>query len=214
MIYQTVLFDLDGTLIESGPAIIASARKVMRDMGVADLPDEQMKRMIGPPLADCFRDVIGIPPERVGEAVERYREHARLDGPANMKPYPGIPELMSELKARGATVGVVTSKITPTAKSQLQALGLIEYTDYVRGGFPGGSADKLELVTMARDELPGVVETKVMVGDRRFDLEAAAKAGLPSIGVLYGYGSAEEISMCRPTYTVKSVAELSALLIN
>ena len=212
MLYKTVLFDLDGTLIESGPGIFAAARFVMREMGIEDIPDDKLVKMIGPPLADCFRHVIGVPEERVFEATERYHAAAKTIGLDLIKPYPGIPELLQKLKAMGATVGVVTSKVTPTAKEHLSRFGLAPYIDYLRGGIPGGSADKLMLVEAARDDLPGPSSSKVMIGDRHFDLNAAKRAGLPSIGVTYGYGSAEEIAASSPTYTVNSVAELSALL--
>ncbi len=213
MIYSTVLFDLDGTLIQSGPGIFAAVKAVMRDMDLSELPEAKLHAMVGPPLADGFRDVLGIPEDRLQEAMVRYRKKAETVGLDLIFPYPGVPELLSSLKDAGAVVGVVTSKITPTATAHLQRFGLAPWIDYIRGGFPGGSADKLLLLETAILELGAPKETTVMVGDRRFDLEAAAAAGVNSIGVLYGYGEESELAACKPTHMAESVKALKNILL-
>lgn len=211
--YTTVLFDLDGTLLESGPGILAAARAVLRDMALPDLPDEEMVRMVGPPLADSFRSVLRVPQERVAEAVRRYHETARTVGLDLIFPYPGVRELLGQLKDAGLVLAVVTSKITPTANAHLARVDLARYFDYVGGGTPGGSAEKLPILLAALEALQADKERAVMVGDRHFDLDAARAAGIASIGVGYGYGSAAEIAACAPTHAAQSVAELRELLL-
>lgn len=213
MLYSIVLFDLDGTLIESGPGIFAAARAVLRDMDIPDRPDCDMVGMIGPPLADGFRDVLGVPEARIPEAVERYHEAAKTVGMDLIRPYPGVPELLESLDRAGALVGVVTSKITPTAKAHLERFGLAPRIRYVRGGFPGGSAEKSLLLREAIHDLRADKASIVMVGDRHFDLMAARDAGIASVGVTYGYGSESEIDFCNPTHKAASVAALRALLL-
>lgn len=213
LLYQTVLFDLDGTLIESAPGIFACARAVMQEMGLPSMTDEQLRPMVGPPLAVCFSDVIGVPAERVPEAVARYHRLAKTVGLDAIHPYPGIPGLLKRLKEAGARVCVVTSKVTPTAQAHLVRYGLAPFIDHLWGGIPGGSAEKTFLLQTAVDALATEKANLVMVGDRHYDLTAAHVVGIPSIGVLYGYGSKEEIMGCAPTYTVASVASLSALLL-
>ncbi len=213
MLYPTVLFDLDGTLIESGPGIIAAARDVLRQMGLPDKPDEVMKTMIGPPLAECFRGVLEVPASRVAEAVELYREAAKTIGIDLIKPYPGVKEMLSSIKNAGVRVGVVTSKITPTAKEHILRFGLAPYIEYVRGGFPGGSADKAVLIASALEELQIRADEAVMVGDRHFDIIGAKQTGVAAIGVTYGYGSREELEECSPAHIVNSAAELEKLLL-
>jgi len=211
--YTTVFFDLDGTLIESGPGIFALARAVLRDMGLPDRPDDEMPAMIGPPLRDGFRDVLKIPEERMDEALALYREKSHTVGVELIKPYPGVPELLRALREAGALTGVVTSKITPTAREHLERLGLAPHLDYVRGGVPGGSAEKLTILRGALEDLRPDPARTVMVGDRHFDLLAARDAGIACVGVTYGYGSTAEIASCEPTHTVASVEELEALLL-
>ncbi len=214
MLYTTVLFDLDGTLIESGPGILAAARAVLHDMGLPEPPQDVMINMIGPPLADSFRDILQVPESRVSEARQRYHETAKTVGMDLIKPYPGVPGMLDALKRAGALVGVVTSKVTPTAKAHLERFGLVPFIDYVRGGEPGGSAEKLPLLLRAIEDLNARKPETVMVGDRHFDLIAAKTAGIPSVGVTYGYGSSAEIASCAPTHTVSGVAELTSLLLN
>lgn len=213
MLYPTVLFDLDGTLIESGPGIIAAAREALRQMGLPDKPDETMKTMIGPPLADCFRGVLEVPEARVAEAVQRYREAAKTVGLDLIKPYPGVKKMLSAIKDAGVRVGVVTSKITPTAKEHILRFGLAPYIEYVRGGFPGGSADKAVLIASALTELGITAPDAVMVGDRHFDIIGANEVGVASIGVTYGYGSRGELERCHPAYIAASPEELEKLLL-
>lgn len=213
LLYQTVLFDLDGTLIESAPGIFACARAVMCEMGLPPMTDEQLRPMVGPPLAVCFSDVIGVPRPRVQEAVDRYHRLAKTVGLDAIHPYPGIPALLGRLKAAGVRVCVVTSKVTPTAQSHLERYGLAPFIDCLWGGVPGGSAEKTFLLQTAVDALAADKTSIVMVGDRHYDLAAANAVGVPSIGVLYGYGSAEEIAACAPTHTAASVEALGSLLL-
>lgn len=153
LLYQTVLFDLDGTLIESAPGIFACARAVMQEMGLPPMTDAQLRPMVGPPLAVCFSDVIGVPKDRVQEAVDRYHLLAKTVGLDAIHPYPGIPALLAGLKAAGACVCVVTSKVTPTAQAHLERCGLAPFIDRLWGGIPGGSAEKTFLLQTALDAL-------------------------------------------------------------
>lgn len=214
LLYQTVLFDLDGTLIESAPGIFACARVVMQEMGFPPMTDEQLRPMVGPPLAACFSDVIGIPESRVQEAVARYHHHAKTVGLDAIHPYPGILALLKQLKAAGARVCVVTSKVTPTAQAHLERYGIAPYVDHLWGGVPGGSADKTYLLQTALAALGADPSSVVMVGDRHYDLDGANAVGIPCIGVLYGYGSEEELFACKPTHTAKTVAALTELLLH
>ncbi len=185
----------------------------MEEMDLPPMTDEQLRPMVGPPLAVCFSDVIGVPPARVQEAVDRYHRLAKTVGLDAIHPYPGIPAMLARLKAAGAQVCVCTSKVTPTAKAHLERYGLAPYIDHLWGGVPGGSADKTFLLQTAVDALRAEKNTIAMVGDRHYDLDAAQAVGVPSIGVLYGYGSPEEIAACAPTHTVETVEALSRLLL-
>lgn len=213
MLYDIVLFDLDGTLIESGPGIFAATRAVLKDMGLCGPDDANIRKMVGPPLRHGLRDIVGVPEDRVEEAALRYIEKARTVGIDLIKPYDGVREMLVRLKDCGIKRGIVTSKLTATARAHIERLGLIDYLDYVRGAEEGANgANKEMLLRKAVADLGVPKERIAMVGDRMFDLDAANAVGVDGIGVLYGYGDEKELASCRPKYTVKTVDELSALL--
>lgn len=210
--YTTVLFDLDGTLIRSGPAIFAAARLMMADMGIDDLPDEIMCRLVGPPLSVGFKEVLNMPEDKISGAIELYAQKARIVGLEPMKPYEGIKSLLSELRKAGIRTGVVTSKMQPTAREHIEHFGLLDGLDYICGALERGRGTKTDLLLRAMRELDPL-GSAVMVGDRLYDINAANDVGLESIGVLYGYGSKEELEACYPTHIVKSVEELRSLIL-
>lgn len=211
MKYTTVLFDLDGTLIESGPAIFASARLMMAEMGIADMPDEKMRRMVGPPLSIGLKEVLGIKENKISDAIELYAEKARIVGIDLMKPYEGVRELLDELRTSGVRTGVVTSKTQSTAREHIEKFGLTGGLDYICGALERGRGSKTDLLLRAMRELDPIGNA-VMVGDRLYDINAANDVHMDSIGVLYGYGSMEELISARPTYIVETVEALKQLL--
>ena len=212
--YDTVFFDLDGTLIESGPAIFATTRATLTEMGLPCPSDAYLRKIVGPPLKTGFTEFLNIPESRIGEAVALYREKAKTMGIELARPYGGALELLAALKERGVCVGIVTAKVHTTAIEQLSAFHIAPYVDYVRGAFSDGHGDKAELLCVALRELSTEKSRAVMVGDRYFDLNAARDAGVESIGVLYGYGDREEIEACAPTHIVESVEALKLLLLS
>lgn len=213
MRYDTVFFDLDGTLIKSGPAIFATTRATLNEMGLTCPDDEHMHKLIGPPLKMGFKEVLGIPEGRVDEAIIRYRENAKTMGIAFGAPYEGILSMLKTLKEHGLRVGVVTSKVHSTALEQLTAFQIAPYADFVRGAFSDGNGEKTTLLQIAVKEFCTLHNHPVMVGDRYFDLNAARNVGIDSIGVLYGYGERAEIEGCNPTHIAESVQELEKLLL-
>ena len=215
MLYSTVLFDLDGTLIESGPGIFAVTRTVLNDMGLDCPDDEHMRKMVGPPLRNSLRDVVGVPDELVEEAAMRYRAAARTIGLELIRPYRGVVDMLSKLKEAKVRMGVVTSKLTPVARDHLVRYGLNGYIDYVRGGIEGAhGAYKSDLLKAALSDLGADVKSVVMGGGRKCDIEAANDACIDSVGVLYGYGDIDELKAHGATYIVNDVEELAKLLLS
>ena len=213
MTYDTVFFDLDGTLIESGPAIFATARATLLEMGLSCPPDEHLHKMVGPPLKAGFSEFLHIPENRLDEAANLYREKAKTMGVELASPYEGVIALLQALKEHKIRGGVVTSKVQSTALEQLKAFGIFEHVDYVCGAFADGTGEKTELLRIAIKEFCTPENRAVMVGDRYFDLNAARNVGIHSIGVLYGYGEREEIEACAPTHIARDVKELEHLLL-
>ncbi|MEA4968997.1 MAG: HAD hydrolase-like protein [Candidatus Pelethousia sp.] len=216
MKYTTILFDFDGTLLESGPCILSSMRATFKQMGLTDLAsrsDEALRPLVGPPLREGFGEILKLPPERVGEAMELYHDISSTEAAlALLRPYPGIPEMLRALRARGAKTALVTAKRHEVSLAHLKIAGLTELVDYVGAPGTNHACDKARLIAEAMEALGADPARTVMVGDRLYDMEAAGCTGIPSVGVLYGYGSRVELEAHGADHIVESVEQLFALL--
>ena len=184
-----VLFDLDGTLTQSEEGIWNSVRYTAEKTG-RPVPDEETLRcFIGPPLEWSFQEYMGMTPEEANAALTVYRERYNTIGYLENRVYPGVRAMLKRLKASGAHLGVVTGKpILPTRRI-LDYFGLSSFMETVVSA-TDGHAEKELLIRKALPESHGDVW---MVGDRRFDMDGARKAGVHGLGVTYGYGSEEEL---------------------
>jgi phosphoglycolate phosphatase len=187
---RLVLFDLDGTLVDSARGIHASVRAAAAVLGLPEPTPGQLRAMVGPPLQDGFAVVFGLVGADVVRAVDAYRAHyaagAMLDAPA----YPGIPGLLARLRADGAVLAVATSKPVDFAVRILEHVGLLGEFASVHGATLDGSVrHKDQVVAAALARHPDGREP-VLVGDRAQDVLGAAAHGVPCIGA--GWGPAED----------------------
>ena len=192
MCERSMLFDLDGTLTDSGEGIINCAQYAFRQMGYPVPPREQMGVFVGPPLWQSFIR-FGIPPERADEAVTVFRSRYIPIGKFENTPYPGIRELLETLKAKGHKLFVATSKPEVTAIEVLEHFDLAKYFDFICGATLDGSRTSKSDVIAFLLEQNGRIDNAVMVGDTAYDVTGAAAHGIPTIGVAWGYGSLEEM---------------------
>lgn len=209
--FQAVLFDLDGTLLDSAPGIFDAFGFTLAQFGVS-AEREQLRRFLGPPLRDSFAQL--LPEEQVERAIAIYRErYAQRSGPLTAV-YPGVPELLAALRAAGCTVCLATSKVRFAALRLLREKGLASYFDFVGGSSEDASLDTKTAVmryVLAQPCLRG--KSAVMVGDRDNDMQGAADCGLPAAGVLYGYGSRAELAPYGPLTLTPSVQALQDWLL-
>ena len=183
---RLVLFDLDGTLVDSAPGIWSSVRSAAVELGLPEPTPAQLTAMIGPPLQDGFATALGLPPELVPLAVDAYRAHYAAGALLDVTVYPGIPELLDELRARDAVLAVATSKPEVFAIRVLEATGLLTRFASVHGATLDGSIrHKDEVVAAALAAHPAGTDP-VLVGDRAQDVLGAAIHGLPCIGAGWG----------------------------
>ena len=190
-----ILFDLDGTLTESGPGIISSVRHALATMGIPALDDAQLRRFIGPPLLDSFQDVCGMDRAQAVVAIAAYREHYATDGQFENAVYDGIPELLNALRDAGRTLAVATSKAEVFASSILDHFELTGYfTTVVGSELDGRRTGKADIITEALARLERPAPGTVMIGDRSHDVRGAVTVGVGSIGVLWGYGDDAELT--------------------
>lgn len=211
--WKTVLFDLDGTLTDSAPGITNSVSRALAHFGIEEKP-ENLLRFIGPPLNESLPEYYGFTPEQTAKAVEVFREYFVEKGWLENAPYPGIPELLGDLKAGGLQLMVATSKPEVQAVRILKHFGLAEYFDFICGA-PAGNEDGARKASVIREALRRAEDPSsvVMVGDRRHDVEGAHENGLPCIGVLYGYGSREELSGAGASFIAENLEALKNLLL-
>ena len=209
---KTVLFDLDGTLTDSGEGIINCAIPALEHFGLPIPSREEMRVFVGPPLHETFQR-FGVPADKTEEAIRVYRSRYIPTGMFENTPYPGIKELLETLKGKGHKLFVATSKPEPFAEEILTHFGL-------RGRFAcvcGSTLDesrtrKEEVIAYALGRLGAPPDETVMVGDRCYDVTGAAKCGLPCIGVLYGYGSRDELCAAGAAALADTPRRLAALL--
>ena len=184
---QTILFDFDGTLFDTGEGILRSVQYALEGFEIHETDTARLRKFVGPPLFDSFSELYAMTPEQAQAAVARYRERYLPVGIYECTLYPGIPELLEQLRAHGFRVAVATGKPTPMACSILQRFDLERLFDCVIGcEYDGTRSTKAEVVAAALAETHTPPEAALMVGDRKYDVTGAAACGVPCLGVYYG----------------------------
>ncbi len=202
-----VLFDLDGTLTQSEEGICNCVLYTADRMGLPRPAADTLRRFIGPPLSWSFQEYMGMSPETAQQAITVYRERYNTVGLFENRVYPGIRYTLRALRKAGAHLGVVTGKpIGPTTRI-LEHFGLRKWMESV----VSATDNRAEKEHLIREALPEDAEEVWMVGDRRFDMEGGAAAGVHTLGVTYGYGSEEELTSSgaeRIAHTPREIAEI------
>ena len=209
-----VLFDVDGTLIDSAGGIARSAAAALAEFGRPPLTADQLRSFIGPPLADSFR-LLDLPADQVDGVVDAYRCHYLSDGILDYRVYPGVPELLERLVSAGLRLGVATSKRTASARHVLEHAGLAGWFRSIAGSEPDGSRpDKAAVMTAALADL-GVDDPRraLMVGDREHDAIGARTLATDFIGVTWGFGTEDELVAAGATRIVATPAALGGLVL-
>ena len=212
--YETILFDLDGTLTDSGIGIINSVIYALEKFDIHVKDREELYSFIGPPLAESFEKYCGFDHQKAEEAVEAYREYFSAKGIYENCPYDGIKELLAELKASGKMLIVATSKPEKFAIEILKHFELYDFFDVVVGSNLDGTRSKKREVILYALNKAGIQkkESVIMVGDREHDILGAKEAGIVSLGVLYGYGSREELLSAGADYLAEDVKSMTNIL--
>lgn len=213
--YEAIIFDFDGTVVDTGPGIINSLKYSLEKNGV-EIPDEKtLRRFIGPPIYDSFILDYGATPETVHDFIHGYRERYFTTGIYESELYPGAESLLCALKREGYKIGIASSKPEKLVLNVMDFVGITGLFDFVSATSLDESkhTSKAELISRCAQRL-GVTDMSrvLMVGDRCFDLDGAAQVGADSAGMVYGYGSREEFLEHNATYIFDSAAELEAFL--
>lgn len=216
---KVILFDLDGTLTDPGVGITNSVMYALEKYGIIVSDRSELYKFIGPPLMQSFENYYGFDKNEAERAVSLYREYFRDRGIFENQVYDGIKHLLGTLKAQGKVVGLATSKPEVYAKQILEHFELDGDFDFISGSMMSGErTDKGEVIAWAvqllgeKQKQKYTAEEMVMIGDREHDVIGARKNRITSIGVLYGYGSREELTEAGADAVVSSVGELAEML--
>ena len=209
--YTHILLDRDGTITGPAEGITTCVRHALHCQGIEEENYQNLCRMIGPPLAEGFRDFYDMDEEHAWQAVRDFRElFARIGVEKNI-PYPGMKEALLRLRDAGKVLCVATSKPEPFARAIADRFGLAECFDFVGGASLDDTRTKKAAVieyVLASVGSPKP-EQVLMVGDRRHDAEGAAAFGIDCVGVLYGYGSREELTAAGACFLAEQPADIA-----
>lgn len=195
--YDVILFDLDGTLLDTGEGITKCAQYALKKFGIEVNDLSELNYFVGPPLKDSFVEYAHIPEEKAEEAIRIYRERYTAIGLYECEAYAGIADVLQTCKEAGKKLIVTTSKPEEMAVKVLKHAGLDGYFDFIGGALMDESRGrKAEVIHYALEatRLEQVDRSRiVLVGDRKFDALGAAECGIDCLGVLYGYGNRQEL---------------------
>lgn len=210
---KAILFDLDGTLTDSGEGIINCVIMVLEHYGCPIPSREELRVFVGPPLGESFVKH-GVPEDQADAAIALYRTRYVPIGAYENTPYDGIREVLEKLKAAGHKLFVATSKPEGMSVKILEHFDLAKYFDRICGATLDGSRSSKEAVIAYLLEQNGRTDNMVMVGDTKFDIIGAKAHGIPAIGVSWGYGKVEEMEAAGAAAIVHSMEELLQILLN
>ena len=215
MKFESVIFDLDGTIVNSGEGIVKSVSYALEKMGIVDFDESENYRFIGPPLIESFMKFYSMTGEEARCAVECFRERYNVLGVHECSVYPGVRELLLELKKQGVKLYIGSSKPEKYIRQILENEKLAYLFDYISGATLDGSIEtKEQVLTQLFENATVNKSTAVMVGDRFHDIEGAHALGLQCISVLYGFGNEAEFVAYGADYIAPSAEDVLKIIMS
>lgn len=208
--YQYILFDLDGTLTDPGVGITNSVAYALKKFNINVKDKTELYKFIGPPLLDSFVKYYGFSEDQSKNAIDYFREYFRAQGIFENEVYEGIEDMLTSLKSKGKKIILATSKPDGFANEILKHFQLDKYFDFVAGATMDETRTKKGDVIKYALESCGIndMSTVIMIGDREHDIIGAKECGIDSIGVLFGYGSYDELHNAGATYIAETVEDI------
>lgn len=208
--YRYLLFDLDGTLTDPKEGITKSFQYALKDFGIDEPDIDRLTWMIGPPLIESFMGGYGFTQKQAERGMAKYRERYTAIGWAENKEYPGIAQTLLKLKEAGFVLATATSKPVDMAEKILEHFKLAQYFEVIGGASLDLSRCQKSSVIQYTLDCLNVHEMGqvLMIGDRKYDALGAQEFGMDCLGVLYGYGSEEELMQAGVAGLVKNAEEL------
>ncbi len=208
---KAILFDLDGTLTDSGEGIMNCAKLALQHYNLPIPSEAELRTFVGPPLHESFIR-FGVPAEEADNAIKIYRSRYIPIGKFENHPYDGIRQVLEKLKAKGHTLYVATSKPEAMSKEILEHFDLAKYFDIIAGAsFDRSRSSKEDVIAYLLGQC-GDYDEKIMVGDTAFDVIGAKKHNIPTVGVSWGYGKVEDLEKAGAVSIAHTMDELFDLL--
>ncbi len=233
--YRFLLFDLDGTITDSGPGIMNAAQRALLRYNIEEADKQRLRLFVGPPLDQSFMERYGFSKEQAWEAISVFREYYNVKGVFENSVYPGMEALLKDLKNTGYIIAIASSKPQVLIHKVLDHFDLVSYFDVIVGcELDGTRSEKAEVIQEVLNQLSGLAVKRdiisdkaytpdsliekvkahcVMIGDRSYDVKGAHSFDLPCIGVLYGYGTKDEMEEAGADYIAPTVEDLRNILL-
>jgi phosphoglycolate phosphatase len=212
--HHAVLFDLDGTLIDSFPGIVSAYHHVLTQLDLGELNDSELAQFIGPPIREVLQQNFHLTGSRLEEGICIFRHHYGSQGLFRYTKYAGIDAMLHALHDSQYLLFIATSKLRSMALDLLDHAEWSDLFTYIGGADASGDIYlKQDVIGLVLSNVPAKARALAMVGDRAADISGAHSLGLPGIGVTWGYGSVMELTGARPKEIVHSPQELLTSLV-
>lgn len=212
--YRYLFFDFDGTLYDTVEGITRCVQYALRKRGL-DAPLESLRCFAGPPLDDMFVEKFGLTREDAEQAVRDFRERYVPIGLYESRAFPGMKDLLRDLKAAGFQLAVTTSKPQVLAEELLRREDLYDFFDCICGADQQGEGNaKWQVLRRAMERLQAPEDECVLIGDTKYDVAGAKRCGIPCIGVCYGYAAEGELEKAGADAIAKDMAALREMLLS
>ena len=213
MAWDSIFFDLDGTITNSAPGITNAIIYARKKWGLPPGDNADYLKFIGPPMPQSYEEFWGFSHEDAVRFLEDYREYFGEIGLFENEVYPGIPELLAALKAAGKRLFIATTKPTGFSQRIAERFGFAQYFEMISGSSLTKDNSKYDVILHARDACHVDMAGAVMIGDKSHDVEGAHQHGIPCIGVTWGFGGRAELEAAGADYIVDSAGKLQSLLL-
>ena len=214
--YKLVIWDVDGTLLDTSPGLLASTRYMIETLGLPKIPEDVLESFVGPRIQDSLSRVYGLTGDAGKDAAAVFRNHYKEGDVLKAEPYPGIEEALKNLSDAGIKMAVATNKRQDFTDALMQKFGFDKYLSCVFGTDPEGKYVKKDLINMCVDYFDDIDKNDaVMIGDSAYDAEAAVAVGVDFIGVTYGFDfkNEDDIRVFHPVAVAKSSELLKSILL-
>ncbi len=209
--YNTILFDLDGTLLDTTNGVVDAVKITIEDYGFEMPSEEILKTFVGPPMQKSMAEKFNLDEAYALKVANKFRANYKKYSLYNAELYPGIIKMFNRLKSNGFKLAIATNKSHENAEGIIKHFGLNKYCDFYMGSDLAGKLNKADIVEKCIEVLNADKKRTVLIGDSEFDSVGAAQAGIDFIGVTYGFGykCAEDV---KGNYCFNSVADLDEFL--